>query len=141
MTTTCSLNNCSRPHHARGYCKRHYMRWRTHGDPAYTRPVRLCDVPDCGRLHYAHGHCRPHHDRLRRYGTLTSPSREGDEAAVQRAIRGDRPRRLFPREREQVVSALHRRGLPDGRIAQHLDITAAGVLRIRRRLGLPAITR
>lgn len=29
----CSIEGCGRPRDARGYCKRHYMRLRSHGDP------------------------------------------------------------------------------------------------------------
>jgi hypothetical protein len=32
---TCSL--CDAPHYARGWCRRHYGRWREHGDPNHTR--------------------------------------------------------------------------------------------------------
>lgn len=30
---TCSVEGCDDPHTARGFCKRHYRRWRRHGDP------------------------------------------------------------------------------------------------------------
>ena len=30
---TCSLPDCDGKHHARGWCQKHYQRWRTHGDP------------------------------------------------------------------------------------------------------------
>ena len=30
---TCSIENCSKPHMARGYCQKHYFRWRKHGNP------------------------------------------------------------------------------------------------------------
>lgn len=29
----CKLADCDRPHEAKGYCKRHYRRWRAYGDP------------------------------------------------------------------------------------------------------------
>lgn len=31
--TTCSVDGCSRPLAAKGYCIAHYHRWRSHGDP------------------------------------------------------------------------------------------------------------
>lgn len=34
---TCNLNDCTRPHHARGYCKRHYYRLDRYGNPAQPR--------------------------------------------------------------------------------------------------------
>ena len=30
---TCSIDGCERVHQARGWCKKHYHRWHTHGDP------------------------------------------------------------------------------------------------------------
>lgn len=29
----CSIPGCNKPHSARGWCVRHYTRWRNHGDP------------------------------------------------------------------------------------------------------------
>lgn len=34
--TTCSVPGCEGKHHARGWCKKHYQRWRRHGDPETT---------------------------------------------------------------------------------------------------------
>lgn len=31
--TVCSIHGCGQPHEARGWCRRHYLRWRAHGDP------------------------------------------------------------------------------------------------------------
>ena len=28
---TCSLPDCDGKHHARGWCQKHYQRWRKHG--------------------------------------------------------------------------------------------------------------
>lgn len=33
---TCSIEDCGRPVFARGWCNRHYNRWRSHGDPLTT---------------------------------------------------------------------------------------------------------
>lgn len=34
---TCSIEGCGKPVHGRDWCMKHYMRWRTHGDPRVTR--------------------------------------------------------------------------------------------------------
>lgn len=33
MARICSIQNCGKPHAARGWCSVHYNRWRTNGDP------------------------------------------------------------------------------------------------------------
>jgi len=35
----CSIEGCSNPHHARGWCTTHYTRWRLYGDPFYVTPA------------------------------------------------------------------------------------------------------
>ena len=39
---TCSVPDCDRGAYARGWCNKHYQRWRTHGDPTLTlKPRRV----------------------------------------------------------------------------------------------------
>lgn len=33
----CAIDGCANPVTARGWCKNHYARWRTHGDPMLTK--------------------------------------------------------------------------------------------------------
>jgi HNH endonuclease len=33
MHVGCAVGDCERPHQARGWCSRHYLRWRRTGDP------------------------------------------------------------------------------------------------------------
>ncbi|MEU8839985.1 hypothetical protein AB0D97_12760 [Streptomyces roseus] len=56
-----------------------------------------------------------------------------DEAAVKRAVLGDPPARLTPREREIAVRSLTDRGLPAWLIAEHVRCTPRTVHRIRTR--------
>jgi HNH endonuclease len=32
----CSIEGCGQEHQARGWCQKHYTRWKVHGDPLYT---------------------------------------------------------------------------------------------------------
>lgn len=69
---TCDVDNCDRAAKARGWCDKHYKRWRRHGNPhrvkksmTKNRPD-VCVVPNCSREHQAQGYCQTHYDRWRR---------------------------------------------------------------------------
>ncbi|MFC8272336.1 helix-turn-helix domain-containing protein [Streptomyces sp. NPDC057271] len=66
----------------------------------------------------------------RNHGVLAAP----DESAVERAVRGDKPPRLTPRERLAAVSRLDRRGLSARQVAEHIGCTQRTVHRIRGRV-------
>ncbi|MFI2664868.1 HNH endonuclease [Micromonospora carbonacea] len=55
---------------ARGYCRKHYQRFRKHGDAAVTRRPRdrVCSVDGCGGKHESIGYCQRHLSRVRRHG-------------------------------------------------------------------------
>lgn len=72
-TRTCSVAECDVPRHARGFCKKHYQRFLSTGDPAKPRTgngrdrkssIRLCAIGDCGRPRHAQGYCNRHYKRL-----------------------------------------------------------------------------
>ena len=73
--TTCSIEGCERPVYARGWCTRHWYRWRYHGSPTAGRPVGqdgsggVCSVEGCARPAAARGWCRTHHRRWLRHGS------------------------------------------------------------------------
>ncbi len=35
---TCTIDECNKPHEARGWCVNHYAKWRRHGDPLGVSP-------------------------------------------------------------------------------------------------------
>lgn len=67
----CSIENCSTPIVALGFCDKHYRRFKKHGDPAVviktkSRKVqRFCSVPNCAEKHSARGYCAAHYRRFR----------------------------------------------------------------------------
>lgn len=67
---TCSVPECEKPVDARGWCNKHYKRWKFHGDPLHEKVIRSgCDTSGCERKHYADGLCNMHYQRLKKTGT------------------------------------------------------------------------
>jgi DNA-binding XRE family transcriptional regulator len=71
----CAVEGCEGQHKARGYCHKHYQRWRKCGDPLKVvplgRPPRvkpLCMVDGCEGKHEARGFCNRHYLRWQRRG-------------------------------------------------------------------------
>ena len=68
----CAVDSCTREARARGWCKMHWKRWRTHGDPNYSRPAPppkpSCAVDDCGRPKHAYVYCSKHYQRWKANG-------------------------------------------------------------------------
>lgn len=81
----CTVPGCTEPNEARGYCNKHYQRWRLYGTPAGSgRPHKRrgrgakCSIDGCGRPHQAWGYCSAHVSRWRRNGhpNVDEPIRE-----------------------------------------------------------------
>jgi hypothetical protein len=70
----CSVSDCERPVQARGWCRKHYERWRLHGDPHFVRMTvagEACSVEGCGNGVIARGMCGTHYSRWRHHGDPT----------------------------------------------------------------------
>ncbi|MFD5910227.1 HNH endonuclease [Streptomyces massasporeus] len=83
---TCSMVDCDAVHRARGWCSKHYQRWKAFGDPAIERkprttPNKGCLVEGCTGLHRSRGYCNAHYMRLRKYG---DPLAEAEPKPVRR---------------------------------------------------------
>lgn len=72
----CSVDGCngnaSVKGAARGWCWKHYQRWKKHGDPLIKRKPpkwpKVCRVDGCQRASSAVGYCAAHYERFRKYG-------------------------------------------------------------------------
>ena len=55
----CSVDGCPDGHHAKGYCQKHYRKWKNYGDPLHETAIedRGCITEGCMGLHYAKGYC------------------------------------------------------------------------------------
>lgn len=69
---TCKIQGCESPVESRGYCNKHYKRWKKYGDPHKTKIIRnngaLCEVDGCGGKATIRAMCRKHYDRFMKYG-------------------------------------------------------------------------
>lgn len=68
----CSVEGCDRPHCARGFCRRHWIRWRRYGDPlagaSFREPGGTCSVDGCRKPVAARRMCHLHYSRWRKHG-------------------------------------------------------------------------
>ncbi len=72
----CSVSDCDGPVEARGWCNKHYLRWRHHGTTDWTstrkreRPERVCVHPGCGNgSPRITGYCLTHQNRIDQTGS------------------------------------------------------------------------
>lgn len=76
MTKACSVEGCTRPYLAKGYCSLHYKRVRetgAAGSVGVTRWAgRICSVKGCKRKHCALGLCAMHRQRMKVNGETGS---------------------------------------------------------------------
>lgn len=64
----CSVDGCSEPRVARGYCAAHYSRKQRHGDAKYVRVTKLCTEDGCEVPVQARGLCSKHYHAARYRG-------------------------------------------------------------------------
>lgn len=75
--STCTIPDCARPHHGKGWCKTHWFRWYRNGDPLVKTkvipPPDICTVDDCDQPFMAKGYCNTHYHRLTRGAEILTP--------------------------------------------------------------------
>ena len=69
-TRSCKVHNCSVPHYAKNYCKKHYTQVVRHGKltpnrERVLREARICSVRGCENRHCAKGKCTRHYVQAR----------------------------------------------------------------------------
>lgn len=68
----CSLPDCNSVHLARGYCSKHYKKFRKYGDPLAEadRYPETCSIDGCGKPTHDLGMCGMHALRFRKSGDV-----------------------------------------------------------------------
>ncbi len=88
---TCKIDGCDGKIFGRGWCNKHWYRWRSYGDPEHPgvgagrrppKPVQLCSVEDCGKPHDSRGYCNTHYTRWLRHGDPLVVKRERNRNGV-----------------------------------------------------------
>lgn len=74
MAKNCSVDGCEGVAIARGWCSKHWHRWRRTGDPLGDKPVQalsedqVCSVEGCSSAWIARGLCNKHYLRWKNHG-------------------------------------------------------------------------
>lgn len=81
----CSVDACETKVVARGYCAKHWRRWRKYGDPAVVMQKKnTCSVSECGRFVKGHDLCNLHYQRFLKYGSPLIQKNPARPTAIER---------------------------------------------------------
>ena len=65
----CKVEGCENKHRAKGYCQKHYDKFKKYGDPLITKEkINKCTVNGCENKHKAKGYCVKHYYRFKKHG-------------------------------------------------------------------------
>lgn len=72
----CKAEDCGKDAIAKGFCNKHYRRFKKHGDPLYKKELRICSIEGCGRKHEGLGYCNRHYQQYLRFDDPLHQERE-----------------------------------------------------------------
>lgn len=70
MTRSCLVPDCGSSHYAKGFCAKHYERFKKYGDPnvGEKKQKQVCSAAECSRFVTGHGYFQTHYQRWRKHG-------------------------------------------------------------------------
>lgn len=78
MRAPCKIDGCEQESRGRGWCSKHWSRWKNNGDPLKVKKSgvdfnvkSMCSVEGCGRPNHAHLFCNMHLSRYYKHGDPT----------------------------------------------------------------------
>ncbi len=72
----CQVDGCSKKHHARGYCSKHYQRlWKKGLPPLNPKYDKGCQVPGCKADQYTRGYCNRHYRQIQTHGVTVGDTK------------------------------------------------------------------
>ncbi len=82
----CGIEDCNNKHMAKGYCCKHYSKYRQYGDPlkVVMRPKYHCKVDDCPNKHHSKGYCVIHYHKMIRSNNPPCKIEDCDQPRVGR---------------------------------------------------------
>jgi len=90
MSGTCSVENCTRDSHCRGWCNAHYQRWCLTGDLQVDVPLierqGQCSAPECDQRARCKNLCNRHYLRFRKFGTTDLPPTPTDQERFEEGV-------------------------------------------------------
>lgn len=72
----CSVDGCENKHFCKGFCNKHYKKFKKYGDPLVSKYIYVCQVEGCSDKHFAKGLCLKHYGRIRRGHPLDYEGRD-----------------------------------------------------------------
>lgn len=72
--TTCKVKGCKEGAKSKGYCDKHYKKWRLYGDPLHTN--KKCLYHGCNELQTFYGLCNTHYNEFVKIGALNPELQE-----------------------------------------------------------------
>lgn len=120
----CSIDGCERLAIARGWCLKHYKRWRNNGDPNICKRIKAynceCSVSDCKRPARTHRMCKIHADRYFRRGRLHTVIRKRGTGSIDGKYKKFTINGKSIRE-HRLVWEKHNGSIPEGYVIHHKD--------------------